>query len=79
MRHMLALIAAATIASGAALAEPSASSGTRPAGGPDTNNALMAPGDNTSGQGAWSDERMRNAKPKPLPNVNPGRDRDKSK
>jgi hypothetical protein len=80
MRRMLPLVAAAAILSGTALAQSGTSSGTSPAGNVDNNNALVAPpADNTSGQGAWSDERMRNAKPKPLPRVDPGSKRDKPK
>jgi hypothetical protein len=80
MRRMLPLIAAASLVSATALAESGKGSATSPAGGGDSNNALIAPpGDNTSGQGAWSEERMRNAKPKPLPRVDPGRGRDQPK
>jgi hypothetical protein len=49
------------------------SNGTEPS--PGDNNSRVAPaGNNTIGQSSWTQERMRKAKPMPLPRVDPKRD-----
>lgn len=49
------------------------SNGTEPS--PGDNNSRVAPaGNNTTGQSSWTAERMRKAKPMPLPRVDPKRD-----
>jgi hypothetical protein len=73
MRLALVLIAMASITSGSVFAEMSANSGKSPANDAANESRVVPPSDTTGGRGVWTDERMRNAKPKPVPQVDRSR------